>query len=114
MENSQSSNRTLKLNYKNTLKIGLAFFGILMLWQVYNIYCPIILEAMLKDLNVEHYNYIIGVIMALDNVVAIIIMPIVGKLSDKTSSKLGKRMPYIIIGMLLTAIVFLSLPLCAK
>ena len=95
MENSQSSNRTLKLNYKNTLKIGLAFFGILMLWQVYNIYCPIILEAMLKDLNVEHYNYIIGVIMALDNVVAIIIMPIVGKLSDKTSSKLGKRMPYI-------------------
>ena len=57
---------------------------------------------MLKDLNVEHYNYIIGVIMALDNVVAIIIMPIVGKLSDKTSSKLGKRMPYIIIGMLLT------------
>ena len=53
MENSQSSNRTLKLNYKNTLKIGLAFFGILMLWQVYNIYCPIILEAMLKDLNVE-------------------------------------------------------------
>ena len=106
MENSQSSNRTLKLNYKNTLKIGLAFFGILMLWQVYNIYCPIILEAMLKDLNVEHYNYIIGVIMALDNVVAIIIMPIVGKLSDKTSSKFGKRMPYIIIGMLLTAIVF--------
>lgn len=106
MENSQSSNRTLKLNYKNTLKIGLAFFGILMLWQVYNIYCPIILEAMLKDLNVEHYNYIIGVIMALDNVVAIIIMPIVGKLSDKTRSKFGKRMPYIIIGMLLTAIVF--------
>ena len=106
MENSQSSNRTLKLNYKNTLKIGLAFFGILMLWQVYNIYCPIILEAMLKDLNVENYNYIIGVIMALDNVVAIIIMPIVGKLSDKTRSKFGKRMPYIIIGMLLTAIVF--------
>ncbi len=98
-------NRKLKLNVKNTVKIGFAFFGILMLWQVYNTYCTIILEAMLKD-KVEHYNYIIGCIMALDNIAAIIIMPIVGIWSDKTKTKYGKRMPYIIIGMGLTAIVF--------
>lgn len=114
MKNSQSSCRSLKLNYKNTLKIGLAFFGILMLWQVYNTYCPIILEAMLKDLDVKHYNYIIGVIMALDNVIAIIIMPIVGKLSDKTNSKWGKRMPYIVIGMLLTVIIFPFIAIMCK
>lgn len=95
----------LKLNYKNTIKIGFAFFGILMLWQVYNTYCTIILESMLKD-KVEHYNYIIGCIMALDNVAAIIIMPIVGIFSDKTKTRFGKRMPYIIIGMGLTALIF--------
>ena len=97
--------KKLKLNVKNTIKIGFAFFGILMLWQVYNTYCTIILESMLKD-KLEHYNYIIGCIMALDNVAAIIIMPIVGIMSDKTKTKLGKRMPYIIVGMGLTAIVF--------
>lgn len=98
--------RKLKLNFKNTFKIGFAFFGILMLWQVYNTYCPIILEAMLKDRGLTNYHYIVGIIMALDNVAAIIVMPLVGKMSDKTKTKWGKRMPYIVIGMLLTAIVF--------
>lgn len=98
--------RTLKLNYKNTFKIAFAFFGILMLWQVYNTYCPIILEKMLQELGVTNTNYLIGIIMALDNVAAIFIMPIFGTLSDKTKSRFGKRMPYIVIGMLLTAIVF--------
>ena len=98
--------RVLKLNYKNTFKIAFAFFGILMLWQVYNTYCPIILEAMLQEKGVENTNYVVGIIMALDNVAAIIVMPIFGKLSDKTHTKWGKRMPYVVIGMLLTIIVF--------
>lgn len=102
----ENTNRKLKLNTKNTIKIGFAFFGILMLWQVYNTYCPIILEAMLKSLNVQKTNYIVGVIMAFDNLFAIIIMPIIGKLSDRTNTKWGKRMPYILIGSLLTCIVF--------
>ena len=78
-------NRELKLNYKNTLIIGLAFLGILMLWQVYNTYCPIILDYLLKahfDPSKDYY-YVTGVIMALDNLVALIIMPIFGNLSDK-------------------------------
>ena len=97
---------TLKLNYKNTFKIAFAFFGILMLWQAYNFYCPLILKALLLEKGIENNNFIVGVIMALDNVVAILIMPLVGKWSDKTNTKWGKRMPYIIIGMALTAIVF--------
>ncbi|MBQ9449377.1 MAG: MFS transporter [Acholeplasmatales bacterium] len=104
-QNSTKKSPKLKLNTKNTLKIAFAFFGILMLWQVYNTYCPIILEALLKN-KVDHLHYIIGIIMALDNVAAILIMPIFGKLSDKTNTKWGKRMPYLIIGMLLTIIVF--------
>ncbi len=98
--------RVLKLNYKNTFKIAFAFFGILMLWQVYNTYCPIILEKMLQEQGVETTNYLVGIIMALDNVAAIFIMPIFGMLSDKMNTKWGKRMPFIVIGMMLTIIVF--------
>jgi len=114
MEQEVKKERKFKLNTKQTFKIAFAFFGILMLWQVYNTYCPIILEALLKSQfgADKDYNLIIGIIMALDNVAAIIIMPIFGKLSDKTSSKWGKRMPYIAIGMLLTIIVFPFIALC--
>lgn len=98
--------KKLKLNLKLTFKIALAFFGILMLWQVYNTYCPIILEAMLKELGLKETNYIVGIIMALDNVAAIFIMPIFGRLSDKTHTRFGKRMPYIVLGMLLTIVTF--------
>lgn len=100
--------KELKLNYKNTFIIGLAFLGILMLWQVYNTYCPIILEYLLK-LNFgeeRDYFYITGIIMALDNVAALIVMPIFGNLSDRTNTKYGKRMPYILIGSIISAVIF--------
>lgn len=101
--------RKLKLNYKNTFYIGLAFFAILMLWQVYNTYCPLILRELLSqkfDGNPDRLNYVIGIIMAMDNLVALIIMPLFGNLSDKTNTKYGKRMPYILIGMLASALLF--------
>lgn len=99
--------KTLKLNYKTTLFISLAFFSILMLWQVYNTYCPLFLE----DLIGENKQYIIGVIMAADNIVALFLLPLFGRLSDKTHTKFGKRMPYIVTGMILAALVFPLIPL---
>ena len=102
-------NKPLKLNTKRTVIIGFAFFGILMLWQVYNTYCPLFLTDILvskyggKDTD---YQYIVGVMMALDNLFALFMLPLFGALSDKTNSKFGKRMPYIIIGTILSAIVF--------
>ena len=101
--------KKLKLNYKNTFFIGLAFFAILMLWQVYNTYCPLILKDLLEesfDGDADRLTYIIGIIMAMDNLVALVIMPIFGNLSDKTNTKFGKRMPYILIGMLASALIF--------
>lgn len=101
--------KQLKLNYKNTFFIGLAFFAILMLWQVYNTYCPLILNDLLAssfDGDADKLTYVIGIIMAMDNLVALIIMPIFGNLSDKTNTKYGKRMPYILIGMLASALIF--------
>ncbi len=109
--------KTLKLNYKRTMIIGFAFFSILMVWQAYNFYCPLFLNTLLSDIlqenNATQYSeFIVGTIMALDNVLALFMLPIFGKLSDKTKTKYGKRMPYIILGMAATIIVFPFMSLC--
>ena len=109
--------KTLKLNYKRTLIIGFAFFSILMVWQGYNAYCPLFLKTLLYRILVEkeatqYTEFIVGAIMALDNVLALFMLPIFGKLSDKTKTKYGKRMPYIILGMAATIIAFPFMSLC--
>lgn len=97
----------LKLNSKRTFLIGTAFFSITLLWYVYNTQCPLILEKMLTETNGDgDYKTLIGVIMAMDNIFAIIMLPIFGHLSDKTHTKLGRRMPYIIVGMLASLVIF--------
>lgn len=118
--------RALKLNYKRTFLIGFAFFGILLLWQVYDSWCPTFLtdifanrmygltsaELKLSDpskiLNVQ---WLVGIIMACDNLAALILLPIFGNLSDKTKSPIGKRMPFILIGTVVSAIAFPFIPL---
>ena len=109
--------KKLKLNYKRTLIIGFAFFSILMVWQGYNAYCPLYLKTLLYGILVEknateYTEFIVGAIMALDNVLALFMLPIFGKLSDKTKTKYGKRMPFIIIGMAATIIAFPFMALC--
>ena len=116
----------LRLNYKRTFLIGFAFFGILLLWQVYDSWCPTFLTDIFarrmygmssaelkagdasKILNVQ---WIVGIIMAIDNLAALILLPIFGRLSDKTVSPIGKRMPYILIGTFVVALVFPFIPL---
>ncbi len=116
----------LKLNYKRTFLIGFAFFGILLLWQVYDSWCPTFLTDIFarqmyhissaelkagspdKILNVQ---WIVGIIMACDNLAALILLPIFGSLSDKTKTPIGKRMPYILTGTLVAAVAFPFIPL---
>jgi maltose/moltooligosaccharide transporter len=121
----------LKLNYKRTFTIGFAFFGILLLWQIYNLTCPTFLTQLfdtalypevtdwnaLKASNPDLYTsyvlnvqYIVGIIMAMDNIAALIMLPIFGRISDKTKSPLGKRMPFILIGTLVSAIIVPFIP----
>lgn len=101
----------LKLNKKRTYLIGFAFFTILMLWQVYNYYCPMFLEELLiSNFGAGDYNYLIGIIMALDNILALFMLPLFGALSDRTKTKLGKRMPYIISGTCVALIAFPFIP----
>ncbi|MDY6429999.1 MAG: MFS transporter [Bacilli bacterium] len=104
----------LKLNYKRTCIIGFAFFGILLLWQVFDSNCSLLLEDILKRKfntpNADDVAYLVGLIMAMDNLAALIMMPLFGMLSDKTKSPIGKRMPYILGGTLICAIFFPLIP----
>ena len=105
----------LKLNKKRTFLIGFAFFGILLLWQVYDSWCPTLLTEIIKtrlgtadELEVQ---WLVGIIMACDNLAALILLPIFGSLSDKTHTKIGKRMPYILVGTFVSAVAFPFIPL---
>lgn len=83
----------MKLNYKRTILIGFAFMAILAFWQFYDQVIPYVLEEKFK-LDTPVAN----AFMAVDNVLAVFMLPLFGKLSDKTHTKLGKRTPYILYG----------------
>ena len=93
----------MKLNYKRTIYIGLAFFIISMFWVVYD---NIIAKMLINYFGLNQTAS--GVVMALDNIVALFMLPLFGALSDKTKSKYGKRTPYIVIGVLLSAVFFIG------
>lgn len=96
----------MKLNYKRTILIGLAFFSICAFWQLYDSVIPMILSNtfQLKETTT-------GIIMALDNVLAIFLLPLFGALSDRTHTKIGKRTPFIITGTLVAIIFMLLIPI---
>lgn len=95
-----------KLNYKRTFLIGLAFLSICSFWQMYDNIIPLILQ------NTYHLGETMtGAVMALDNVLAIFLLPVFGMLSDKVHTKLGRRMPFIVAGTILAVIFMMLLPM---
>ena len=95
----------MKLNYKRTLLVGLAFLSICAFWQLYDNVVPLILNN-----TFDIPDDIAGVIMALDNVLALFLLPLFGKLSDRTHTRLGRRMPYILGGTLVAVVLMNLLP----
>ncbi len=95
----------MKLNYKRTILIGLAFLSISAFWQMYDNIIPLILKN-----SFELGETVTGVIMAADNILALFLLPLFGLLSDRTDTRIGKRMPFIIAGTVLSAIFLLILP----
>ena len=83
----------LKLNYKKTILIGLAFLSISAFWQMYDNVIPLILKN-----TFGLGETFTGVIMATDNVLALFLLPFFGNLSDKINTPIGKRMPFILVG----------------
>ena len=95
----------MKLNYKRTILIGMAFMSISAFWQMYDNVVPLILSKSF-DLN-ETFT---GAIMAADNLLALFLLPIFGSISDRVKSPWGKRMPFIVIGTILSVIMLMILP----
>ena len=96
----------MKLNNRRTILVGLAFLSICAFWQMYDNIVPLILT------RTFHMNETIsGLIMAADNILALFLLPFFGSLSDRTNTKIGKRMPFILFGTGCAIILMNLLPL---
>ena len=94
----------MKLNYKRTILVGFAFFLISAFWQAYDAIVPLILT--------NHFGlsqFWSGVIMSLDNVLAVFMLPLFGALSDKVNTRFGKRKPFIFFGTIAAVACFIAL-----
>ncbi len=95
----------MKLNYKRTFFIGLAFLSISAFWQMYDNIIPLILQ---NTFGLEEAAT--GVVMAADNVLAVFLLPLLGAFSDKVDTRLGKRTPFIIVGTAISVVAMLAIP----
>ena len=97
----------MKLNNKRTVLVGLAFLSICAFWQMYDNVIPLILR------ETFHMNEsLAGAVMALDNILALFLLPFFGTLSDRCrNQRLGRRTPFILIGTAAAVILMNLLPL---
>jgi MFS family permease len=98
----------MKLNYGKTFLLGFGFFGVSVIWSVYNAFVPIFLDKKF-GLTAE----VIGFFMTLDNIAALLIQPPVGAWSDNLRTPMGRRLPFILIGAPIAAVAFGFIPLAS-
>ena len=94
----------VKLNYKRTIFVGFAFFLICAFWQAYDNTIPLILTNKFGLSQTAS-----GVVMALDNILALFMLPLFGAISDKCRHRMGRRTPFILVGTLVAAVAFVGL-----
>jgi len=99
-----SSSRTEKMNWGYTFVVGFGFFGISIIWPIFNSLIP----PMLEDLGLA--AGLIGFIMTWDNIINMFLQPWVGEKSDRTWTRFGRRKPWIMIGAPLAAVFFMLIP----
>jgi len=98
----------MKLNYGKTFLLGFGFFGVSVIWGVYNAFVPLFLANKFGLTPV-----LVGFFMTLDNIAALLIQPPVGAWSDRLRTPIGRRMPFILIGAPVGALAFGLIPLAA-
>lgn len=98
----------MKFNYGKIFLLGFGFFGVSVIWSVYNAFVPLFLAN-----KFGLAPAVVGFFMTLDNIAALFIQPPVGAWSDRLRTPLGRRMPFILIGAPLGALVFGLIPLAA-
>lgn len=94
----------MKLNYKRTLLVGFAFFLICTFWQAYDTIIPKILTD-----KFGLSQSISGAIMAIDNLLALFLLPWFGSISDRTKTRFGKRKPFVLIGTVIACVALICL-----
>ena len=99
----------MKLNVKRTFLVGLAFMSISAFWQLYDFSIPLILKNTYKL-----GDTLAGTVMAMDNIVALFLLPLFGALSDKCTLKMGRRMPFMLFGGFGAAFLALCVPGATK
>ncbi|MBE3575448.1 MAG: MFS transporter [Firmicutes bacterium] len=90
-----------------TMTLGLGFFAISLVWAVYNSFVPVFLRGFISS------TALVGFLMTLDNIAAITLQPYFGALSDRTWTRVGRRMPFILVGGPVAAVSFALVPLFA-
>lgn len=98
----------MKYDIKRTFLLGFGFFGVSVVWGVYNAFVPLFLA---NKFNLSPAW--IGFFMTLDNIAALFIQPPVGAWSDRLRTRIGRRMPFILIGAPISAIAFGIIPVAA-
>jgi maltose/moltooligosaccharide transporter len=98
----------MRVNYGKIFLLGFGFFGVSVIWATYNAFVPVFLQ---EKFGLE--PALIGFFMTLDNIAALFIQPPVGAWSDRLRTPIGRRMPFILIGAPIGAIVFGLIPLAA-
>ena len=95
----------LKLDYKKTIKVGFAFAIIQCFWVVYDYVIPLLIDNAFGLSNAMR-----GLIMGLDNLLALFMLPLFGKISDSCKSKYGRRTPFIVLGTLAAIVLMIFIP----
>lgn len=108
MEKEVSAVQEPKFNYGKLFLIGFGFFGTSVLWSLYNTYVPLLLAQKFGLDSVA-----IGFFMSIDNIAALFIQPPVGAWSDRVRTKIGRRLPFIMVGAPIAAVAFGLIPLAA-
>lgn len=102
--------KTLKLDYPQTFKVGFAFAIIMLFWSAYDFVVPLLLEHAYGLSNAMR-----GFIMGLDNLLSLFMLPLFGKISDKANGKLvkkwGRRTPFIVIGTIASVVLMVFVPI---
>jgi len=94
----------MKLDYPKTFLLGFGFLGISIIWSVYNSFIP----PFLRDYALPWW--LVGLVMTFDNIAGIIIQPYIGQLSDRTRTRFGRRMPFLMVGAPIAALFFILIP----
>ena len=103
-----TAQKSAGLSIKKTVLVGLGFFTVAIVWALYNVAVPTYLNDIFANSKIN--KLLVGAIMTIDNIFAMIFNPTFGALSDRTRTRFGRRMPYLLVGIPMAAVFFFLIP----